>query len=286
MIKLFSDWRRKRILDTIQVSDDQWSAAEARLPFLGHLDDDDRRRLRAMAREFLAEKEWSTAQGLVLTPEMQLSIALQACLPVLNLGLDHYRGWVGIVVYPGDFLIPRSIMDDDGIVHEYDEPALGEAWEGGPVLVSWLDDSEDLCGVETPSPQPPCKQVGASFLASLEENEAHALGRPCGVNVVIHEFAHKLDMENGAIDGFPRLPSDMSRQEWSAAFEPAYEDFCDRVDAGEDTELDPYGAEHPAEFFAVMSEAFFETPELLRDEYPAVYEQLRRFYRQDPTATD
>lgn len=250
MIKLFSDWRRKRILDTIQVSDDQWSAAEAQLPFLGHLDSSDRQRLRAMAREFLAEKEWSTAHGLVLTPAMQLSIALQACLPVLNLGLDHYRGWVGIVVYPGDFLIPRSIMDEDGIVHEYHEPALGEAWEGGPVLVSWLEDDEDLCGV----------------------------------NVVIHEFAHKLDMENGAIDGFPRLPADMSREAWAAAFEPAYEDFCDRIDAGEETELDPYGAEHPAEFFAVMSEAFFETPELLRDEYPAVYEQLRRFYRQDPAA--
>lgn len=250
MIKLFSDWRRKRILDTIQVSDEQWSAAEARLPFLGHLDGNDRQRLRAMAREFLAEKEWSTAQDLVLTPAMQLSIALQACLPVLNLGLDHYGGWVGIVVYPGDFLIPRSIMDEDGIVHEYDEPALGEAWEGGPVLVSWLEDDEDLRGV----------------------------------NVVIHEFAHKLDMENGAIDGFPRLPADMSRQEWSAAFEPAYEDFCDRVDTGEETELDPYGTEHPAEFFAVMSEAFFETPELLRDEYPAVYEQLKRFYRQDPAS--
>ena len=89
-------------------------------------------------------------------------------------------------------------------------------------------------------------------------------------------------MANGAVDGIPGLPADMSRQDWIAAFEPAYEDFCRRVDAGEEPLLDPYGAEHPAEFFAVMSEAFFETPDLLRDDYPAVYEQLRRFYRQDP----
>jgi Mlc titration factor MtfA (ptsG expression regulator) len=248
MIGKFRDWLKKKALDRVQVSDGQWAEAEARLPFLGHLDADERRRLREMAREFLAEKEWSAAQDLVLTPAIQLSIALQACLPILRLGLEHYRGWVGIVVYPGDFIIPRQIVDEDGVVHEFDDAVLGEAWEGGPVLVAWFDNPEDADGV----------------------------------NVVIHEFAHKLDMENGSVDGMPRLPADMSRRAWAAAFEPAYQDFCARVDAGEDTVLDPYAAEHPAEFFAVMSEAFFETPDVLHDEYPAVYEQLKRFYRQDP----
>jgi Mlc titration factor MtfA (ptsG expression regulator) len=248
MIGFLKDWRRQQAIERIQVSDDQWAAAEAGLPFLGHLDADGHQRLRELARAFLAEKEWSAAQDLVLTPAIQLSITLQACLPILNLGLDHYRGWVGIVVYPGDFVIQRSVMDEDGVVHEYADPVLGEAWEGGPVLISWFDDPEDADGV----------------------------------NVVIHEFAHKLDMGNGAVDGFPRLPADMSRRDWVAAFEPAYQNFCTRVDSGEDTLLDPYAAEHPAEFFAVMSEAFFETPGVLYDEYPAVYEQLRRFYRQDP----
>jgi len=248
MIGIFRDWWRKKAVERIQVGDEAWGAAEARLPFLGHLSADERQRLRDMAREFLADKEWSGARGLALTAEMQLSITLQACLLVLNLGLEHYRGWVGIVVYPGDFVIPRQVMDEDGVVHEYDDEVMGEAWEGGPVLVSWFDDPEDTDGV----------------------------------NVVIHEFAHKLDMENGAVDGFPRLPAGMSREEWRHAFEPAFDDFCARVDSGEDTFLDPYGAEHPAEFFAVMSEAFFETPDVLRDEYPAVYEQLKRFYRQDP----
>lgn len=250
---MIAGWWRKRVLDKVQVSDAQWHEAEAQLPFLGHLDADERRRLREMARQFLAEKEWTGAQGLQLAAPIQLCIALQASLLVLNRGLEHYRGWVGIVVYPGDFVIPRHVMDEDGVVHEYDDAVLGEAWEGGPVVLSWFD-APDEAG---------------------------------DVNVVIHEFAHKLDMENGEIDGMPRLPADMSRRDWIAAFEPAYEDFCRRVDEadrrGRETELDPYGSEHPSEFFAVMSEAFFETPALLRRQYPAVYEQLRRFYRQDPS---
>ena len=248
MIRTIREWRRRRAIDRIHVGEVQWAAAEADLPFLGHLDVNDRSRLRAMTKAFIAEKEWASAGDLLLTSAMQLSIALQACLPVLNLGLDHYRGWVGIVVYPGDFVIPRSVMDEDGVVHEYDDPVLGEAWEGGPVLVSWFD------------------------------NEADA----DGANVVIHEFAHKLDMENGAIDGIPRLPDDMPRSAWVAAFDSALEDFQGRIDAGEDTLLDPYAASDPAEFFAVMSEAFFQTPSLLRQDYPAVHEQLKRFYRQEP----
>ncbi len=248
MIGLLRNWWRRVKLDRVRVGDDDWTAAEARLPFLGHLGGDERRRLREMAREFLATKEWSAGPGLELTPDIQLSISLQACLPVLNLGLDSYRGWVGIIIYAGDFVIPRSFVDENGVVHEYDDAVLGEAWEGGPVLVSWFDDPQATDGV----------------------------------NVVLHEFAHKLDMESGAADGLPRLPPGMSRQEWTAAFEPAYEDFCNRVDNDEDTRLDPYAAEHIAEFFAVMSEAFFETPDVLQEEYPAVYEQLKRFYRQDP----
>ncbi len=251
MMGLFRDWRRKRALEKIPIDEDQWRRVEAELPFLARLTAAERGRLRDMAREFVAAKEWNGARGLSLNADMQLSIALQACLPVLNLGLDWYRGWVGIVVYPGDFVIPRQIVDAAGVMHEYEDEVLGEAWEGGPVLVSWFDRSIDAEGI----------------------------------NVVIHEFAHKLDMTNGEVDGLPALHQGMSRADWIAVFAPAYEDFCHRVDAGEATLLDPYAAEHPAEFFAVMTEAFFETPGLLRDEYPAVYDQLRLFYRQDPAAT-
>jgi Mlc titration factor MtfA (ptsG expression regulator) len=246
------DWRRRRALEKVQISDEQWRRAEERLPFLAHLNAAERDKLRRMAHEFIATKEWSGARGLTLTADIQIAIALQACLPVLRYGLDAYKGWVGIVVYPGDFVIPRRIMDENGVVHEYDDEVLGEAWEGGPVLISWFDE-----GME-----------------------------PEGINVVIHEFAHKLDMTNGEVDGLPALPSSMSRQEWITAFEPAYEDFCNRVDGGEDTELDPYGSEHPAEFFAVMSEAFFTMPAVLHRDYPVVYGQLRLFFAQDPLQAD
>jgi len=226
----------------------QWARVEAGLPFLDHLSQEERAHLRAMALEFIAQKEWHGAQGLALTADIQLSIALQACLPVLKLGLDSYQGWVGVIVYPGDFVIPRRQMSEDGVVHEFDDEVAGEAWENGPVLLSWFDHPEDADGM----------------------------------NVVIHEFAHKLDMLNGPPDGMPPLHEGMRRQAWRDAFEPAYADFCARVDAGEDTWIDPYAAEHPAEFFAVTSEVFFEAPDLLHAEYPAVYAQLKQFYRQDP----
>ncbi len=250
LLRSFRDWRRRRAAARLAIDETQWQDAEYALPFLDRLNDDERTRLRELAAQFIAEKEWSGARGLQLTPAMQLSIALQACLPILELGLDWYRGWVGIVVYPGDFVIPRRIQDEDGVVHEYDDEVLGEAWEGGPVLLSWFENLDEIGDV----------------------------------SIVIHEFAHKLDMTNGEVDGMPALRADMRREEWSAAFGPAYADFCRRVDAGEETAIDPYAAEHPSEFFAVTSEVFFEAPDLLRDEYPAVYRELSRFYRQDPLA--
>jgi len=230
------------------IAETEWQNAEAGLPFLGHLSPKDRVLLRQLALQLITEKEWHGAQGLLLTVGIQLSIALQACLPVLKLGLDWYRGWLGIVVYPGDFVIPRQVEDDDGIVHEYEDTVLGEAWEGGPVLLSWFEEPDDADGI----------------------------------NVVIHEFAHKLDMKGGAPDGLPPLHPGMSRRAWIAAFTAALEDFRARADGGEETLLDPYAAESPAEFFAVMSEAFFETPALLHDQYPEVYRQLQLYYRQDP----
>jgi MtfA peptidase len=233
-----------------QVDDATWRAVERDLPFLDFLNPAQRERLREMALTFLVEKQFHGAHGLRLTDHIMLSIALQACLPVLNIGLQAYRGWVGVVVYPGDFIIPRQVMDEDGVVHEYDDEVLGEAWEGGPVLLSWFDQD----------------------------------AAPHGVNVVIHEFAHKLDMQNGEVDGFPPLPTGMSREAWAAAFGAAYEAHCAQVDDGEDTLLDPYGAENPGEFFAVASETFFLDPAGLRATYPALHAQLAAFYRLDPGA--
>ncbi|HUL40918.1 MAG TPA: M90 family metallopeptidase, partial [Burkholderiales bacterium] len=189
------------------------------------------------------------AAELQLTEEMCMVIAAQACLLILNLGLDYYRDWVEVIVYPGDFMPRHEYTDEDGVVHVEREPMQGEAWLQGPVILSW---------------------------------EAVQSGAEDGVNVVLHEFAHKLDMLNGDTDGFPPLHEDMSREAWMLDFSKAYRDFCARIERGERTAIDPYAAESPAEFFAVLSEVFFETPQVLKRIYADVYFQLSRFYRQDP----
>lgn len=249
MRKLLAWWHRRQG-DRLRIDEALWDQVEAGLPFLGHLLPGERHRLRQFARQFIAEKQWSGAQGLQLTPRIQLTIALQACLPILHLGLAWYSGWVGIVVYPGDFVIPRHMIDEDGVIHEFDDEVMGEAWYGGPVLISWFDHPQDADGI----------------------------------NVVIHEFAHKLDMKTGDADGLPPLHAGMSRQHWTEIMSAAFDDIRRRVDHGENTLLDPYAAELPAEFFAVTSEAFFEAPYDLIAEYPAVYNQLSLFYRQNPAA--
>lgn len=249
------------------VPDHLWQAAIDRLPFLGGLDNNELARLRSLCQDFLLQKEFVAAEGFQLTDEICLSIALQGCLPILNLGLDWYRGWDGIIVYPDEFVIPRETMDEDGVVHRYEEIAAGEAWDGGPLIISWSD-------------------------AQMTKGE---------YNVVIHEFAHKIDMLNGNADGCPPLQKNQSNATWRSIWQWAYEDFCRRVDHaplgifedenGEEFEdieldsvLDPYAAEAPGEFFAVTSEVFFTAPAALRIEYPDLYAQLVLFYQQDPAA--
>jgi len=224
------------------MDDALWTRATAGLPFLPKTE-----KLRELVLLFLAEKEFTGAHGLELTDEMRVSIAAQACLPILELGLDWYRGWRGIVVYPGDFRVRRTEVDEDGVVHEWDDELAGEAMPGGPVVLSW-----------------------------------DALARDPEINVVIHEFAHKLDMLNGSADGVPPLHVGMQRATWVQVFQKAYEGFCDALERGRDTWLDPYAAEHVSEFFAVISEAFFREPAQTRRHYPDVYDQLKLFYRQDP----
>lgn len=245
-------WRRRRLLQRHALPDAEWSAAVAALPLLRRLSADERQRLRELATLFLHEKDVSGAVGYRLRQDVRLKIAAQACLPILNLGLEYYAGWVSVIVYPDEFVPEHEYMDESGVVHVTRDVMIGESWERGPVILSAAD--------------------------------AERSGNVDGVNVVIHEFAHKLDMLNGRADGFPPLHAGMSSAAWSHAFSTAYEDFCARVDAAEDTAIDPYAAENPAEFFAVLSEVFFELPQVLQQEYPAIYRQLSAFYRQDPAA--
>jgi Mlc titration factor MtfA (ptsG expression regulator) len=237
-------------IDLPEVPDGTWTRVEARLPFLDYLAPEDRPVLRDMARLFIATRQFHGAREFTLHDDILLEIALQACLPVLKLGLGWYDDWIGVVIYPGDFLVPRRAVDDAGVVHEYREPLIGEAWAGGPVVLSW---------------QPGDRAAD-------------------GINVVIHEFAHKLDMRNGDADGLPPLHKDMNVARWARVWSDAYRGFCADVDAGVETGIDDYAAESPAEFFAVMSECFFEIPDLIQDAWPDLYAQLALFYRQDLAA--
>ncbi|MFZ1642092.1 MAG: M90 family metallopeptidase [Candidatus Contendobacter sp.] len=252
MFGLFQNWRRRRRLERARLPEAEWRATVANLPVLEGLNRAELERLRDLATLFLAEKALEPAGGLELTPEMGPLIAAQACLPILNLGLDHYRDWSAVILYPEGFLAHHEYTDSNGLVHSVHRPLIGEAWERGPVILSWADIVETL-------DQP-------------------------GLNVVIHEMAHKLDMLNGAVDGLPSLHRGMAVRDWSRAFTAAYAHLSRAVDRGRPTALDPYAADSPAEFFAVASEAFFETPAVIADAYPAVYIQLRAFYRQDPLA--
>ncbi|HEY6241881.1 MAG TPA: M90 family metallopeptidase, partial [Burkholderiales bacterium] len=205
-------------------------------------------RLKVLVLLFLSEKEMHGAHGLELTDEVRLSIAVQACLPILNLGLDVYHGWVGVVVYPGEFRVRKEEVDEHGIVHTFDEELAGEAWPGGPVILSWED-------------------------VELTER---------GYNVVIHEFAHKIHMDGAGDEDLPAARAGMDAAKWRETLEKAYGRFCADVDADRPTFIDPYAAEHPAEFFAVMSEAFFTESAVLARDWPELYQQLAQFYRQDP----
>ena len=246
------EWRRERVLKRSSLDEALWRTVVQRYPFIRALAPEERESLREKVVLFLHEKSIVGAGGLALRDEMRMCIAAQACMLILNLDLDCYRGWVEVIVYPDEFVAEYEYVDEDGIAHRVEEPMTGESWLEGPVILSWAD--AELRGGET------------------------------GYNVVIHEFAHKLDMLNGEANGFPPLHSGMDRAAWSRAFSAAYEDFKSRVERHEPSEIDSYAAEHPAEFFAVLSEAFFETPRAVLSEYGEVYRQLAAFYRQDPAA--
>jgi MtfA peptidase len=246
----------QRAVERRHIPDALWAVTLARYPFLALREPQDIAELRRLSSLFLDSKEFSGAHGLEVSDDMVVAIAAQACLAVLRLGLRPYDGFVGIVVHPDEVQVQREFVDDDGVVHEYDDVLAGEAMEGGPMMLSWRDVNE----------------AGESA--------------QWGYNVVVHEFAHVLDMGDGVADGIPPLASAAERRHWQAVLTREYEAFCLRVDAEEDTVLDPYGAESPEEFFAVASEAFFVASKDMRAEHPALYELLAGYYRQDPAAAE
>ena len=259
MKSLLRHWQARReaqVLARRAIPDLLWQLTLARLPFLAQRPADDLAQLRRLSSLFLHEKEFSGAGGLQVDDEIAVCIAAQACLPVLHFGLAPYRSFVGIVVHDDEVVAHREVTDEHGIVHHYDELLTGEAMAGGPVMLSWRDVST----------------AGESA--------------DWGYNVVIHEFAHVLDMGDGQADGVPPLPDAAQRSAWILLIDAEYKQFCTAVDQGIDTLIDPYGATGIDEFFAVSVESFFVTPQALRASHPDWYGMLARYFRQDPASFD
>jgi Mlc titration factor MtfA (ptsG expression regulator) len=247
--------RRKRLLET--PFPEEWKRILSRnMVHFGYLDADEQQRLCQLIQLFVAEKEWEGCNGLVLTDEMRVTIAGQACLLLLGLvdsSPELYANVETILVYPSTF-IPRrqeaSIFALPGIEHPM-LPLIGEAHRRGPVILTW---------------------------DAVRRSGRHP---ELGHNVVYHEFAHKLDMLDGAADGVPPLGDKAEYERWNRVCKAEYERLRALSDAGREGVLDPYGSTDEGEFFAVVTEAFFDAPIELADEYPALYEVLSAFYRQD-----
>ena len=243
--------RRSRILREGLLSDEAWEWLLRDHPILDGLSREERDRLRRMATIFLHEKTFEGADGLEPTDVIREVISVQACLPILNLGMEWYESWKTIVVVPDAFIEEHTEVDSAGVAHEWQEDNSGESWDAGPVVLSWKD---------------------------VEES-----GWGDGYNVVIHEAAHRLDLLDGEVNGRPALHEGMSPREWLEVFSRAFEDLSRRAAAKKRRlRMDPYAATDDGEFFAVASEYFFEQPEVLQSEYPDVYRLLCAFYRQDP----
>lgn len=215
------------------------------------LDPDEQARLRDTLRVFLAEKAWEGCKGLELTDDVRLTIAALMAVLVLGMNDAYYDNVITILVYPEAFRVPeqRAVAGDVAVHTEAEH--LGEAHYRGPVILSWADIDEDAA------------QPGF------------------GQNLVFHEFAHQLDMQNGEADGVPVLPRPLHKR-WQHVMAKEFERLCKAADREHDTFLDPYGATDEAEFFAVVTEAFFDQPLELRRRHPKLYELLREYYNVEP----
>ena len=249
--RLLKAWQQRREaaqLERHAIPEPLWQLTLARYPFISERTAAELIELRRLCSLFLAQKEFHGAAGFEVTDEIALAIAAQACLPVLKLGLAWYDGFVGIVVHASEVLAQREYMDEDGVVHQYEELLAGEAMEGGPLMLAWSEAD-----------------------AALESGDSI-------YNVVIHEFAHVIDMRDGWADGVPPLASIAAREAWLDVIEAEWSEFCERVDAGEPTLIDPYGAESLEEFFAVAVEAFFVAPTDMKNEQPRLHALLVGFF--------
>ena len=246
----FENWRVLSALKQQPLPFSQWQTVR-QLACIRYLSSVEKAHLRVLTAVLLQQKTFTGEQGLNLGDEMRLIVAAQACVPILKLGLNYYSGFVQVSVYPDAFWVERDERDDAGIVHHKKALLSGESWSRGPVILSWKDIERDM----------------------RRDNQGH--------NVIIHEFAHKIDMLNRGANGVPPV-SAHSAKDWSKDFQHAYHHLQGRVKHHHKPCINAYGATAPAEFFAVVSEYFFTAPLHLKQCYHNIYLELKLFYRQDP----
>ena len=246
--------RRRRRLGQQPVPPGWEAVLQRRLPIYRRLPLPLRQRLFGLVQVFLAEKPIIGCAGLQVTDEMRLSIAAQACVLLLNRDISDYDGLAAILVYPGGFVSRHGYRNEAGLHVEEVRSLSGESWNSGKVVLSWQDvtgGARDACD---------------------------------GNNVVYHEFAHQLDQAGGAANGAPPLAGEDARRRWAEVWSRAYEEMHQHLQHDHRAVLRADAGDSPAEFFAVATEFFFEAPQRLREAFPAVYQQLRLFYRIDPMA--
>ena len=225
-----------------------------RVPYYRLLSRHEQTELRKLIRVFLAEKRFEGCGGLEITDEIRVTISAQACILLLNREHDYYGGLHSILVYPSSYRAPSKFVDAVGVVHEGDESRLGEAWLRGAIILSWDDVRRD----------------------SGDFQDGH--------NVTLHEFAHQLDQHDGTFDGAPQLEKPSHYRSWARVLMKEYQALSAAAERGQETLIDQYGATDPAEFFAVITEAFFESPRALKQKHPELYAELKKFFHQDPLA--
>lgn len=244
-------WQRARTL--AQPFPARWRQALRRhVPYVAGLPVDRQLQLKRLMQVFLAEVPFIGCQGLKVSEAMRVVVAAQACLLLLGRARSGFEGLRQVLLYPGPFVVQRSVGADAGVLHEQRQVLAGESWSQGQVILSWPD---CLAGAADPHD---------------------------GRNVVIHEFAHQLDQEAGAANGAPPRPARGDPSHWARVLQPAYDRLQRQTREGVTGLIAPYGATSPAEFFAVVSEVFFERPAALAREEPALYAELCAYYGVDP----
>lgn len=244
--------RNAYILKNNPIDTELWQRTIPKIAILHGLSQQDLKKLKKLTTLFLYKKTITGVKGFQLDDQKRLLIAVQACLPILNLDLSYYDGWVEVVVYPDTFVVFRNVTDNLGLVHENSSALSGEAWSHGPVILSWTD------------------------------IERESYSSASGHNVILHEFCHKLDMLNGRANGMPPLHPNMHREQWTESLSTAYDLLLNQIHTRQPTTINQYAATNPAEFFAVISEYFFAAPKILEEYCDSTYQQLVLFYKQDP----